>query len=255
MGRLLEAAVLGLVQGLTEFLPVSSSGHLALIQAVFGWEDAEANLAFNVAVHLGSLAAVLTFVWRDIITMFTREHRLLWVGAIATLPLAIVGVFMKDAVQDLSGNLLAVGGFLICTSGILWLATRLREGDRRASELPASSALLIGFAQAAALFPGISRSGSTLVGGLATGLEREQAVRFSFLLAVPAITGAGLFTFLDAKGGGAGDMTELLVGAAVSFVASLFAMRLLVAAVVRKKLGWFAAYCAVVGAVAIVVGM
>ena len=253
--RLLEAAILGLVQGLTEFLPVSSSGHLALIQAVFEWDNAEANLAFNVAVHLGSLAAVLTFVWRDIVTMLTTERRLIWVGAIATVPLGVIGVSMKDAVKDLSGNLLAVGGFLICTSGILWLATRLREGDRRASELPVARALLIGLAQAAALFPGISRSGSTLVGGLATGLEREQAVRFSFLLAVPAITGAGLFTFLKAEGGGAGDTTELLVGAAVSFVASLFAMRLLVAAVIRRKLGWFSAYCAIVGAVAIAVGI
>jgi len=204
VSRLLEAAILGLVQGLTEFLPVSSSGHLALFQALFDWKDPDANLAFNVAVHLGSLAAVLIFVRRDIVAMFTRERRLLWVGAVATVPLAIVGIALKDAVKELSGNLLAVGGFLICTAGILWLATRIREGNRHASELPVPRAVLIGLAQAAALFPGISRSGSTLVGGLATGLQREQAVRFSFLLAVPAISGAGLFIFLDARGGARG---------------------------------------------------
>jgi len=255
VSRLLEAAILGLVQGLTEFLPVSSSGHLALLQAVFDWKDADANLAFNVAVHLGSLAAVLIFVRRDIVSMLTRERRLLWVGAVATVPLAVVGIALKDAVKELSGNLLAVGGFLLCTAGILWLATRLREGNRRAADLPVPRAFLIGLAQAVALFPGISRSGSTLVGGLATGLQREQAVRFSFLLAVPAITGAGLFTFLAAKGGGAGDPTELLVGAAVSFVASLGAMQLLVAVVLRRKLGYFAIYCAIVGSVAIAVGV
>jgi len=253
VGRLAEAAVLGLVQGLTEFLPVSSSGHLALLQACFGWKDAESNLTFNVAVHVGSLVAVLIFVRHDIVAMFRNDRRLLWVGAVATLPLAIVGIALRDSVVQLSSNLLAVGGFLVCTAGILWLATRLREGSLRASQLPAHRALLIGLAQTAALFPGISRSGNTLVGGLATGLEREQALRFSFLLAVPAIAGAGLFTFLDAKGGGSGDLTELLVGATVSFVASLGAMRLLVAAVVRRKLGYFAVYCAVVGAVAIAI--
>jgi undecaprenyl-diphosphatase len=251
VGELAEAAVLGLVQGLTEFLPVSSSGHLAIFQKLFGWESAEKNLTFNVALHLGSLAAVLLFVRREIVAMFTHEPRLLLVGAVATIPVAVAGFALKDAVGELSQSLFAVGGFLLCTAGFLALATRLRDGTRRAAELPIVRALLVGGAQAIAIFPGISRSGSTLVGGLAVGLEREQAVRFSFLLAVPAIAGAGLLIFLGDEGGGASDWNSIGVGAAVSFASSLFAMRLMVAAVVRRKLGWFAAYCTVVGVVAI----
>jgi len=251
VSRLLEAAILGLIQGVTEFLPVSSSGHLAICQALFGWENPEANLAFNVAVHLGSLAAVLIFVRRDIFAMLTTERRLIAVLAVATIPLVLVGLTFKDVVADVAANLAAVGGFLICTAGILALATRLQDGDRRAVDLPWARALLIGFAQAAAIFPGISRSGSTLVGGLATGLQREQAVRFSFLLAVPAIAGAGLFTFLDARSAAPGAIDEMLLGAVTSFLASMGAMRLLVAAVIRKKLGWFAVYCVLAGVTAL----
>jgi undecaprenyl-diphosphatase len=255
VGDLVEAAVLGLVQGLTEFLPVSSSGHLALFQHFFGWSDADANLTFNVAVHLGSLAAVLIFVRGEIRAMFGREPRLILVGAVATAPVVLAGLLLKDAVSDLSASLLAVGGFLVCTAGFLALATRLRDGTRRASELPYVRALLVGLAQAIAIFPGISRSGSTLVGGLAVGLEREQAVRFSFLLAIPAIAGAGLFLALESGDGAVSDWTPLAVGAVVSFVSSLVAMRLMVAAVVRRKLGWFALYCALVGASAILAGI
>lgn len=245
---------MGLVQGLTEFLPVSSSSHLALFQALFGWEDLEANLAFNVAVHLGSLAAVLIFVRRELVAMFTTERRLMWVLAVATSPVVVVGLTFKDSVAGISANLAAVGGFLICTAGMLALSTRLPDGVRRAAQLPFPRALLIGFAQAAAILPGISRSGSTLVAGMATGLEREQAVRFSFLLAVPAIAGAGLFTFLDAREAAPGAVDEMLVGGATSFIASVVGMRMLVAVVMRKKLGWFAVYCAVAGTIAISVG-
>ncbi|MHC4953175.1 MAG: undecaprenyl-diphosphate phosphatase, partial [Planctomycetota bacterium] len=253
--RLLKAALLGLVQGLTEFLPVSSSGHLALLQAALDWKDADSNLAFNVVVHLGSLAAVLIFVRREIVAMFTTEKRLLFVLALGTVPLAVIGVGAKDAVKDLSSNLAAVGGFLLCTAGFLALAERLQSGDGRASRLSWQRALVVGLAQAAAIFPGISRSGTTLVGGLASGLEREQAVRLSFLLAIPAIAGAGLFTALDGGNGSTVNAGELIVGAVVSFVASLIAMRLLMVAAVRHKLRWFATYCAVIGSAAIVLTM
>jgi len=254
VGDLLEAAVLGLIQGLTEFLPVSSSGHLALSQKMLGWDSAESNLTFNVAVHLGSLAAVLLFVRREIRAMFTSEPRMILVAGVATIPVVIAGLTLKDAVSSLSLSLFAVGGFLLCTAAFLALATRLRDGARRAAGLPLPRAVLVGLAQAVAIFPGISRSGSTLVGGLAVGLEREQAVRFSFLLAIPAIAGAGLFTFLDAERGAVSDWRPLAVGAAVAFASSLVAMRLLVAAVIRRRLGWFALYCAILGATAVLLG-
>lgn len=253
MDTLVEAILLGLVQGLTEFLPISSSGHLALLQALLGWEDPEANLVFTVAVHLGSLLAVLVFVRREILAMFTTRPRLLLVLIVATLPIVVVGPFAKGAVEALATDLLAVGACLLGTAGILLLARRVGQGTAEAAALPLPRALLPGLGQLLAILPGVSRSGSSLVAGMAAGLEREQAVRFSFLMAGPAIAGAGLFLALD--GGwdnGAIPVGAVLAGGAVSFVMSLLAMKLMVRVVVRERLSWFALYCACVGALAIV---
>lgn len=253
MSELLEALVLGLVQGLTEFLPVSSSGHLALFEALLGWEDPEANLAFNVAVHVGSLLAVAVFVRREIVLMLTARPRLLLVLLVATAPAAAFGPLAKGAVQAISRSVLAVGLCLLGTAGILLLARRAGHGRRLAPDLPWARALLVGFAQLGAILPGISRSGSTLVAGMGAGLERGEAVRFSFLMAAPAIAGAGLFMVLDATEGVSIPLGAVLAGMAVSFASSLVAMRLLVRVVARDRLPWFALYCALAGLLAIVV--
>jgi undecaprenyl-diphosphatase len=251
MSELLEAILLGLVQGLTEFLPVSSSGHLALFEALLGWEDAEANLAFNVAVHVGSLLAVMVFVRREIVAMLTTRPRLLLVVAVATVPAALFGPLGKGAVQSLSASVLAVGLCLLVTAGILLLAGRTGRGTTLAPDLGWGRALLVGFAQLLAILPGVSRSGSTLVAGMGVGLERGEAVRFSFLMAAPAIAGAGLFMVIEGGGGNPVPLVPTLAGGAASFVASLVAMRLLVRIVARDRLRWFALYCAVAGLVAI----
>lgn len=256
MESIWEAALLGLLQGLTEFLPVSSSGHLALGQILLGWEDPEANLAFNVAVHVGSLLAVLVFVRREIVDMLTRHPRVIVTLVVATLPVALVGPWAKDLVEGLSTSALAVGILLLCTAGVLMLVRRSDGGDRTIRTLPFGSALMIGVAQCFAILPGISRSGTTLAAGLKTGLDTESAVRFAFLMAAPAIAGAGLIMTLkgDWSNGGLPHLS-LAVGTLVSFLSSLVAMKLMVAVVARRRLGWFAAYCALLGVAAIVLGV
>ncbi len=254
MSPFVEALVLGLVQGLTEFLPVSSSGHLALFQALLGWEDPESNLAFNIAVHLGSLAAVLLFVRRELWSMVTTAPRLMLVLAVATLPVVALGLLLKDTVESISSSVAAVGGLLLVTAAILWFASRARDGALRAPTMPLSRALVVGFAQVLAILPGVSRSGTTLAASLRVGLEREQAVRFAFLMAVPAIGGAGLLLLRDDFSADA-DATQMVAGGVVSFLASLFAMRVMVGVVVRKRLFGFAVYCACAGLVAIACGL
>jgi len=252
--RYVDAVVLGLVQGLTEFLPISSSGHLALSQALLGWEDASANLTCNIAVHVGSLAAVLVFVRRQIHVMFTRRPRLVLVLGVATLPL-LLAVLVKDAVESFSGNIAVVGLCLLGTAGILMLARRLDDGDGEAPRLPLPRALAIGFAQLLAVLPGISRSGSTLVAGLGMRLERDEALRFAFLMAVPAIGGAALFDVLDGGLDRIAAPGAVAAGVVVSFVASLAAMKLMVGVVRRRRLPLFALYCAILGLTALVVGL
>jgi len=254
VGDLFESVLLGVVQGLTEFLPISSSGHLALLQRLLGWEDAEANLDFTVVVHLGSLAAVTLFVGREIRAMLTTQPRLLGLTAVATLPVVVVGLLAKSAVASLSASPVAVGLALLGTAALLASTRRLREGARTNADLPLRNAFFVGVAQVLALLPGLSRSGTTLTASLAAGLRRQVALRFSFLLAVPAIGGAGLLLLLE--GGVQGGMPpgSLLAGGGASFLASLVAMRVMVRVVEKRRLIWFAAYCAAVGAAALVFG-
>jgi undecaprenyl-diphosphatase len=250
---LLEALILGLVQGLTEFLPISSSGHLALGSQLLGWTDADANLAFNIAVHFGSLVAVLVFVRTEIVAMFTTRPRLMLVLAAATLPLVVVVLATpaKEVVKDLSSSMVAVGACLLATALVLALVRRMAGGDDE-SDLSLPRSFLVGCAQVFAILPGVSRSGVTLAAGLRAGLKREQAIRFAFLMAVPAIGGAFLFMLMDGGLSGDLDYAPMAAGATVSFVTSLFAMRMLVA--LRNRLGWFALYCAAVGGVALAAG-
>ena len=251
MDKILDAVVLGLLQGLTEFLPISSSGHLAIAEELLGWHDKVAQFNFNIAVHLGSLAAVVVFVRRELLAMLTTQRRLLLVLCVATLPVVVVGLLAKERVQDLGSNLAAVGGFLICTGAILFLVRRMGAGTGSARTLPYKKALFVGLFQALAILPGISRSGATLAAGLRMGMEREQAVRFAFLTAVPAIAGAGILMLFEWRGDV--DPAPLSAGVLASFLTSLLAMRLMVAVVARQRLGWFALYCACAGTLAIAI--
>jgi len=256
VSELLEAALLGLIQGLTEFLPVSSSGHLAVFEALLGWHDTGGNLTFNVAVHVGSLGAVVLFVWRDLLEVLTTKRRLIAVIAVATVPLGVIGVAFGHAIGGLSSNLWFVGACFLATGALLWLVRRDRHGSLTPETLSLPRALCIGFAQAIAILPGVSRSGSTIAAALMFGVERDKAVRLSFLLAVPAIGGAGLYEAQKAIAASAPlPWGKILVGMAVSFVASLWAIRVLVGVVKKERLGAFAIYCAALGAICVIVGL
>ncbi len=248
--RLLEAALLGLVQGLTEFLPISSSGHLALLQALLGWKDLDSNLTFNVAVHVGSLLAVAMFVWSQIVAMFTKRPRLLLVVAVATVPLAAGGYFLKPLVRDLQRDLVIVGFCFLITAGLLFLVRRAKGGVIEPHRLSLWKAFLIGCAQVIAVLPGVSRSGTTLSASFLAGIERDRAVTFTFLLAAPAILGAGLLEGIDVLEARA-DLPwgEIAIGTIMSFFSSLIAMRLLVGVVKQNRLGWFSLYCLAAAAV------
>ena len=214
MDLVFQAILIGLIQGLTEFIPVSSSAHLELAPWIFGWDTNSllGSLAFDVFLHLGTLVALLVYFWRDWLRLIGAvvasigerrigddpQRRLGWLLILATVPAAIIGFvgegFVEDVLHGDSDTIrLAIAAFLVIGAAGLWLADRLGSRGRRLDELAVPSALAIGFSQALALLPGISRSGATITAGLALGLTRESAARFSFLLATPITLGAGLF--------------------------------------------------------------
>ncbi len=214
MDVVIQAALIGLLQGLTEFIPVSSSAHLELAPWIAGWDSTGlvGSLAFDVFLHLGTLVALLAYFARDWIRYLAaiagsirerrigddRDRRLGWLLVIATVPAAIIGFLGEDLINsvfhaDSDATRIAIAGFLVIGATGLWIADRIGRRERQMDELDTRSALVIGFSQALALLPGISRSGATITAGLALGLTRESAARFSFLLATPITLGAGLY--------------------------------------------------------------
>jgi undecaprenyl-diphosphatase len=214
MDLVVQAAIIGLIQGLTEFIPVSSSAHLELTPWILGWDDSPliGSLSFDVFLHLGTLLALLWHVGRDWLRLLGAmwrslverrigddpDRRLGWLLALATIPAAVIGFAFEDAIAaafhgDEDMSRLAIAAFLVIGAVILYLADRLGRRQRDLEHVGAGRALTIGFSQAAALLPGISRSGATMATGLAFGLTRETAARFSFLLATPITLGAGLY--------------------------------------------------------------
>jgi undecaprenyl-diphosphatase len=238
--------LLGLVQGLAEFLPVSSSGHLVLAERLLGL--ARPGLSLEVALHAGTLASVLAVYGRDL------TDRRLW-GAIlwATLPAALAGSALQAQVNGLFGSLRAVGAGWAVSAALLWWASRRRPGRRGAASLRPREALLLGCFQALALAPGVSRSGAVLAAGLGLGLEPVEAARFAFLLSIPTVAGAALLALPQAHLSGAG-VTGLWLGAGSAAVAGVAAMRWFVGRLGRGRMGGFAAYCAALAAVAMASG-
>lgn len=214
METILQAALVGLLQGLTEFIPISSSAHLELTPWILGWEEdgLVGSLAFDVFLHLGTLVALLSYFFRDWVRYIGAwfasirerrigddiDRRLAWLLLAATIPAAIIGFAFEGLIEDTfhgggDGARLAIAGFLVLGATALWLADRFGGRRRPLGDVTAPTALTIGFSQALALLPGISRSGATITAGLALGLTREAAARFSFLLATPITFGAGLY--------------------------------------------------------------
>ncbi|NLW06584.1 MAG: undecaprenyl-diphosphatase UppP [Clostridia bacterium] len=199
----IQAIVLGLVQGLGEFLPISSSAHLVLFPWFFRWPDP--GLTFSVALHLGTLIAVVVYFWHDIINLvvsgFTRpcsnDGRMLWYLAVASVPGALSGLLLEEQAETVFRSPLLVALALALMGVILWWADRRGRKIRRIEDINLTDSILVGLSQALAIIPGVSRSGITMSAGLMTGMQRETAARFSFLMSIPIITGAALLTLKD----------------------------------------------------------
>ena len=259
----LQALILGLVQGLTEFLPVSSSGHLAIGREILGVEAAE-DLVFEVTVHTATvLATIIVFrkqIWKLLKGLFkfknNDETDYILKICVSMIPVFVVGMFFKDYVEDLFSSLLVVGVALLVTAMLLafsdWFSEKKTVMEHR-NGISYKQAFIIGLGQACAVIPGLSRSGTTISTGLLSGVKREGVAQFSFLMVLVPILGEA---FLDVVGGDVAASTvgtiPLLVGFAAAFVSGLFACKVMIALVKKAKLKWFALYCAVVGAAVIV---
>ena len=246
--NVLQAALLGLVQGLCEFLPVSSSGHLVLFQKIFGLS--EGTLFFDTMLHVATLFAVL-WAFRHTILDILRHPlgKLPRYVVLATVPTVLITLLLKDFFTDAYGGGLLGWGFLL-TSLILFLTGRVPKGDRTISSMGPKEAVLIGAAQGLAVLPGVSRSGSTIAGGLFCGLDRDFAAEFSFLMSIPAILGAAVLQAADAAKEGLSGVSAapLLVGMVVAFASGFFAIRWMLSLIKKGKLRPFAIYTLALGA-------
>ena len=250
---IIEALILGVVQGIAEFLPISSSGHLVILSELLhkltGREvDPDSSLQMNVALHFGTLLSILVVYREDLIRLIYNRRLCLWI-VLATVPVVIVGLGFKDLIKQNMQSPLSSGCFLLVTAALLLVAHKSQKADIPLEKLSWSQALTIGIFQAVAIIPGISRSGSTIAGGLVVGIRRDAATTFSFFIAIPAILGAVFLTVLDifAENGGVHSPWALLLGAAVAFVVGLFSLRWLIRLISQQKLYWFAWYCSFAG--------
>ena len=270
---LLHSILLGLVQGVAEFLPISSSGHLAIVEQILGVKGAvEVPGFFDVLLHLGTLAAVFVAYWPEIWEMIQEffrgisdlihgttptpvppARRMILLVIVGTLPLfAILGI--KDWIESLSSNLYVVGGALIVTGCLLFASDRVRKGRKNEHSARMTDALIVGAAQALATWPGLSRSGTTISVGCFLGFERKFAVRYSFIMSIPAVLGANILSLKDALGGEViwKDVPVYLLGVLVAAVVGYACIRLLKMIAAKGKFGAFAYYCWAVGLLTVI---
>jgi undecaprenyl-diphosphatase len=242
---LLEAIILGIIQGLSEFLPISSSGHLALGHALFGLE--EEGLLFSIVVHVGTLIPVVAIFWQDIWALIKRPfQKMTLLLIIATIPAAVIGLLFEDMVESAFASLTFVAFGFVITGLVLLFTDRLKKTTKPAEDITRLDALLIGLAQAIAILPGISRSGSTIAAALARGTRREDAAKFAFLMSVPIILGALVLQIAHLLRGGTQihDLNLLNLGAGFITAAAsgYFAINFMLKAVQKAKLRYFAYY-------------
>ncbi|WP_458456751.1 undecaprenyl-diphosphatase UppP [Methanobrevibacter sp.] len=263
---IIQAIIIGIVQGLTEFLPVSSSAHLVFAHNILGVEN---SLAFDVFLHLGTLIAVLWYFRWDIIKMLQAwwlsigdilqgrfrqglrddpYKRLAWYVILATIPVGIVGVLFEESIDALfSGALYVPAFFLFVTGTILYLSQRMTSGNINLRNISAKEALWMGLGQACAILPGLSRSGTTIAAGLTAGLEKEFAAKFSFILSIPAIFGAFLFQLKDIGSAMDANFLPIILGFIASIVAGYFAIKWMLDLIQNKSLDIFSYYCWLMG--------
>jgi undecaprenyl-diphosphatase len=263
---IVQAIILGIVQGLTEFLPISSSGHLLLVPWLFNWhfllENPDLNKTFDVALHLGTFVAVVLYFWREIgrlirawVHSISRrslgepEARLAWLLIVSTIPAAFAGVLLEDFITNTLGKPWMIGVALIVFAGFMYLIDHVAKLDRDLEALTWLDALLIGVAQALALLPGVSRSGITMMVGLLVRLDRESAARYSFLMSIPVIGGAAAYKGLEVARDGlpSGTATPFISGMVAAALSGIAAIWFTLAYLKRHNFNLFVVYRIVVG--------
>ncbi|MBP5210509.1 MAG: undecaprenyl-diphosphate phosphatase [Bacteroidales bacterium] len=249
-----EAILLGILQGLTEFLPVSSSGHLVIAKELFGIETG--NLSFEIIVHAATVLSVIVCFWKEILDLisglfkfkYNDQTRYILMICVSMIPVFIVGMFFKDRVEGIfTSGLLTVGIALMVTSLLLFLseAVKPKEGP-----MSYGKAFMMGIAQAIAVIPGLSRSGSTIATGLLCGAKKSEVTQFSFLMVLVPILGEAFLSLLDGEFNPAASnisVLSLCLGFLAAFISGIFACRVMIALVKKARLKWFALYCAIVG--------
>jgi len=264
----LEALILGLLQGLTEFLPVSSSGHLEIGQALLGTAGEE-NLTFAVVVHAATVLSTLVVLWKEVSKLFqgtfatlkwNQEKNYVAMILVSMIPVFVVGVFFKEQVENLFGSGLLLVGICLCITAVLlyfseWLSKRR---DTMGHEVGYKDAIIIGLSQAVAVLPGLSRSGTTIATGLLCGVKKESVTKFSFLMVLIPILGEAFLELLDILSGKVTSslgMVPMIVGFLAAFVSGCLACKFMINIVRRQKLVYFAIYCLCAGVFAIVYGL
>lgn len=264
----LEALILGIIQGLTEFLPVSSSGHLEIGQALLG-TTSEENLTFAIVVHTSTVLSTLVILWKEVAQLFkgtfttlkwNEDKNYVSMILVSMIPVFIIGMFFKDTVESLFGSGLLLVGICLCVTAVLlyiseWLSKR-RAGEGH--EVGYKDAIIIGLAQALAVLPGLSRSGTTIATGLICGVKKESVTKFSFLMVLIPILGEALLELLDLLSGevvSSLGLLPIIVGFVAAFLSGCLACKFMINIVRRQKLIYFAIYCLCVGIFSIVYGL
>jgi undecaprenyl-diphosphatase len=254
--RVLEIVILAIVQGIAEFLPISSSGHLVILGAMMG--QLSESPTVEIILHAGTLGSILVVYWRRIIDLLLSDKRVIPLLILGTIPAGVVGLLIKSQAQWLLRQPVLAGCMLVVTGGMLIVLGRLRPRTGDYQSLTPLGAFLIGCFQAFAILPGISRSGSTILGGRLLGLRNEDSITFSFLLAIPAILGATVLTAKDlveqqSSSAGLGhSIGELAVGAVIALLVGIFALKWLIGWSRLDRLHWFAWWCVPVGLASVV---
>ncbi|MGC6447639.1 MAG: undecaprenyl-diphosphate phosphatase [Rubripirellula sp.] len=244
---MIDLLILAVVQGIAEFLPISSSGHLVIIGGSMG--ELNESPTLEIILHAGTLGSILVVFWKRIVSLLTEDRRVLGLLVVGTLPAAIMGVAIKWMLPTLLRSPALAGAMLLVTGGMLLILGRLRDREGNYQQLRWPAVLVVGCFQAIAILPGISRSGSTILGGRLMGLKPEDSLTFSFLLAIPAILGATVLTaveLLSASRSGetvSHNPTELVIGAVISFAVGIVSLKWLMGWNREDRLHWFAAWC------------
>ena len=267
----LQSLILGIIQGLTEFLPISSSAHLVLVPYILNWSIPESQIfPFDVLVQLGTLAAVIAYFWRDLVTIikaFVRgilrkkpfadpDARTGWYLVFATIPAGLAGLLLKSKVEAAFNSPKVTAIFLFFTAFLLVLAEFIGRRKRELKDLNWKDALWIGIFQAFSIFPGVSRSGSTIAGGMTRQLQRPAAARFAFLMSIPVMLAAGIFSIpdlLDVPNLGA-FLPVLAVGFVAAVIVGYLSIRWLLNFLNKRSLVWFAGYCVLLAAAVLIIG-